>query len=58
MTESGKRSVSWEYLLQELDKYSNDGLQDYLKQLHNNSQKITEIIDVKGFNLLHHAVLK
>jgi len=39
----------------ELESPDNYTLSKYLKNMEN---KITELVDAKGFNLLHHAILK
>ncbi len=51
-------SYDWDYILEELAKEEHTDLLHHLKQGVAPLHRLTDIIDDKGFNLLHHAVLK
>lgn len=50
--------VDWPQLISEINSPNNDALYLYLKKLVHSGQSITNLADDKGFNLLHHGVLK
>lgn len=48
-------TFDWQLIMTELESTSNEGLTAAVR---GSAVKITELADEKGFNLLHHAVLK
>lgn len=48
-------TFDWQLLMTELESGANEGLAAAVRS---SAVKITELADEKGFNLLHHAVLK
>lgn len=50
--------VDWQLISNELDHTKNAALHEYIKKLVKSGHLVTELTDDKGFNLLHHGVLK
>lgn len=50
--------VDWNFILAELESAEDDMLKLHLRSEIVPLSRIVEIVDDKGFNLLHHAVLK
>ena len=50
--------IDWPFILSSIESIDNKQLLSVLEEVTNYGQKITEIVDDKNFNLLHHAVLK
>lgn len=50
--------VDWLVLNNQLELASSTSLLEHIKRLFAAGHKVTHLVDDKGFNLLHHAVLK
>ena len=53
-----KMEINWDRIQHELEQPRNENLQEYIKKLCASGHRMSKIEDSKGFNLLHHAVLK